>query len=143
MTPIVYSDGYRVASAVAAVTFSPTRENSNGATKNRTESSVKILMARLEADAWVSFTQAGAYRQFIADLVAQAGSTVTASISPLDIQPTSLPSADAAQVAKNQKASQLILEWLAEDSGYDEEVWPILQKSIEENRLSYRSRFHE
>jgi hypothetical protein len=49
---------------------------------------------------------------------------------------------NAVQQAKNQAAKQLILAWLAEDSSYDEEVWPVLQKSIEENRLSDRKRFH-
>ena len=36
----------------------------------------------------------------------------------------------------------LVEKWLSEDDGYDAEVWPVIQKDIEENRLSDRSRFH-
>ena len=38
---------------------------------------------------------------------------------------------------------KLLDAWLADDSGYDERVWPHLKKTIEENRLSYRKRFDE
>ena len=40
-------------------------------------------------------------------------------------------------------ATQLIAEWLADESGYDEKNWSIVKKAIEENRLSYRRRFGE
>jgi hypothetical protein len=36
---------------------------------------------------------------------------------------------------------KLVDQWLAEDDGYDQEVWPIIRQDIEENRLSDRSRF--
>jgi len=49
----------------------------------------------------------------------------------------------ARQTAKNQAAIQLIDQWLADESGYDEEAWPILKQTIEENRLSTRKRFHD
>jgi hypothetical protein len=38
---------------------------------------------------------------------------------------------------------RLLDSWLADESGYDERVWPRLKKSIEENRLSSRRRFDE
>lgn len=38
---------------------------------------------------------------------------------------------------------KLVEQWLAEDDGYDQEVWPIIRQDIEENRLSDRSRFHD
>ena len=38
---------------------------------------------------------------------------------------------------------KLVEQWLAEDDGYDQEVWPIIRQDIEDNRLSDRSRFHE
>jgi hypothetical protein len=44
---------------------------------------------------------------------------------------------------KNQAARLLIQEWMADESGYDEEVWPIVRQSIEANRTSYRNRFSE
>ncbi len=34
-------------------------------------------------------------------------------------------------------------EWLADESGYDEKVWPELKESIERNRLSRRKRFRD
>ena len=37
----------------------------------------------------------------------------------------------------------LIKSWEDDKSGYDERAWPILQKAIEENRLSSRKRFSE
>jgi len=46
------------------------------------------------------------------------------------------------QIEKNQAVIRLLEEWLADDSGYDEQVWPIVKKDIEENRLSYRKRFN-
>jgi hypothetical protein len=47
----------------------------------------------------------------------------------------------AAQRHKNEAARRLLHEWLADDSGYDEEVWPKVKQLIEENRLSPRKRF--
>ncbi len=53
-----------------------------------------------------------------------------------------LPGSEA-QRQKNQPAISLLRQWLAEDSGYDEAVWPELKRSVEENRLSPRKRFHD
>ena len=47
----------------------------------------------------------------------------------------------AAQRQKNEAARRLLQEWLTDDSGYDEEVWPKVKQIIEENRLSPRKRF--
>ena len=33
--------------------------------------------------------------------------------------------------------------WMEDESGYDERAWPIVKKTIEENRLSPRNRFAE
>jgi len=52
-------------------------------------------------------------------------------------------SGDTEQQEKNQSAKKLILEWLADESGYDEEAWPVLKRAIEENRPSKRKRFDE
>ena len=38
---------------------------------------------------------------------------------------------------------RLIQEWMDDESGYDEEAWPRLKASIEDNRLSYRKRFED
>ncbi len=49
----------------------------------------------------------------------------------------------ALQRAKNEAAIRLLEEWLADESGYDEETWPILKKALEEDRPSYRPRFND
>lgn len=48
-----------------------------------------------------------------------------------------------AQRQKNEAAIRLLREWMADESGYDERVWPIAKRAIEENRTSHRSRFSE
>jgi len=47
----------------------------------------------------------------------------------------------AAQRYKNEAARRLLQEWLADDSGYDEEVWSKVKLFIEEIRLPPRKRF--
>jgi hypothetical protein len=49
----------------------------------------------------------------------------------------------ALQKARNGAAIALLDRWLADDSGYDERVWPIVKKAIEENRPSSRKRFRD
>jgi len=44
------------------------------------------------------------------------------------------------QKEDNEGAIKLLLEWLADDSGYDARVWPQIKQSLEENRLSERRR---
>jgi len=44
---------------------------------------------------------------------------------------------------KARKLGKLLDTWLADESGYDERVWPQLKKAIEENRLSSRKRFDD
>jgi len=36
-----------------------------------------------------------------------------------------------------------VREWLADESGYDEKVFPVLKAELEADRLSYRRRFKE
>jgi hypothetical protein len=42
-----------------------------------------------------------------------------------------------------RKLIKLLDTWLADESGYDERVWPRLKRRIEENRLSPRKRFDD
>lgn len=44
---------------------------------------------------------------------------------------------------RNARALQLVREWLADESGYDEEVFPVLKAELGADRLSYRRRFKE
>ena len=49
----------------------------------------------------------------------------------------------ALQKSRNEAAIALLKRWAADDSGYDERVWPIVKKAIEENRPSSRRRFRD
>ena len=40
------------------------------------------------------------------------------------------------QRIKNEVAKRLLETWMADESGYDERMWEIAKKTIEENRLS-------
>jgi hypothetical protein len=42
-----------------------------------------------------------------------------------------------------EKALALLAEWVADESGYEERVWPELQKRLNEDRLSDRPLFHQ
>jgi hypothetical protein len=42
---------------------------------------------------------------------------------------------------RNARALELLREWLADESGYDEEVFPVLKAELEADRLAYRRRF--
>lgn len=41
----------------------------------------------------------------------------------------------------NVRAIRLLDEWMAEDSGYDEETWPELKEALDRDRPSYRKLF--
>jgi hypothetical protein len=42
----------------------------------------------------------------------------------------------SAQIARNEPALRLLHEWLADDTGYDECAWPVVQQTLVENRPS-------
>jgi hypothetical protein len=60
-----------------------------------------------------------------------------APVKPMTAQTPAAPRGSAEAILK------LVEQWLTEDDGYDEEVWPIIRQDIEENRLSDRSRFYD
>jgi hypothetical protein len=43
--------------------------------------------------------------------------------------------------ARNARAIELLHEWLADESDYDAEVFPVLKAELEADRLAYRRRF--
>lgn len=47
------------------------------------------------------------------------------------------------QRVRNQSAINLLNEWLTDESGYDEQAWPVVRKAIAENALSSRKRFDD
>lgn len=68
--------------------------------------------------------------------------TATNDVASDTLAPSEMNAADrAAQRQKNEAARQILREWLADESGYDEDVWPQVKQIIEDNRLSMRSRF--
>jgi excisionase family DNA binding protein len=40
------------------------------------------------------------------------------------------------QAERNEAARRLLAEWMADESGYDERVWPIVEKLLKENPVS-------
>ncbi len=60
---------------------------------------------------------------------------------PLQEHDASTATGVVTQHQKNKAARRLLQEWLADESGYDEEVWPKVKQIIEANRLSPRKRF--
>lgn len=66
---------------------------------------------------------------------------------PPTLQPAEAENAKSSDIAvqqeKNEAAIELLAEWLADESGYDEETWPKVKQAIEENRLSRRRRFDD
>ena len=86
----------------------------------------------------------GPYQRFVVEMFKQASNSLVIPV-PLSSGPRRREEVSplARQTAKNQAAIQLIDQWLADESGYDEEAWPILKQTIEENRLSTRKRFHD
>ncbi|MFL6212568.1 MAG: hypothetical protein ACJ74J_01610 [Blastocatellia bacterium] len=51
------------------------------------------------------------------------------------------PSSD--QQAKRAACIELLNQWLADESGYDEKTWPKIKNLLEENRTSDRPIFNE
>ena len=45
------------------------------------------------------------------------------------------------RLGNNEAARALLQQWMEDESGYDERVWPQVKQMIEENRLSDRKRF--
>ncbi len=46
--------------------------------------------------------------------------------------------ARAAQLRRNQIAIGLLAEWRADDSGYDEQTWPLVKELLKRHPLSIR-----
>ena len=45
------------------------------------------------------------------------------------------------RMARNQEAAALLREWMADESGYDEEVWPALEQALKEDPIRHLGRF--
>jgi hypothetical protein len=51
------------------------------------------------------------------------------------------PLPPAERMERNLKAAALLREWMADDSGYDEEVWPVLEQALKEDPIRFREDF--
>lgn len=51
------------------------------------------------------------------------------------------PLPPAERMERNLKAAALLREWMADDSGYDEEVWPALEQALKEEPIRFREDF--
>jgi len=50
---------------------------------------------------------------------------------------------EADRKVRAQKLRELLAQWMADESGHDEEMWPKLKEVLEQNRLSSRPLFRE
>jgi hypothetical protein len=51
------------------------------------------------------------------------------------------PLPPAERMERNRKAAALLREWMADDSGYDEEMWPVLEQALKEDPIRFREDF--
>lgn len=102
-----------------------------------------ILIDEVTLGEW-ALSGPGPYQRLVVEMFKQASNSLVIPV-PLSsgLRRREEISSLTQQTAKNQAAIQLIDQWLADESGYDEEAWPILKQTIEENRLSARKRFHD
>ncbi len=63
--------------------------------------------------------------------------------SEKQVEPADLTSISSLRLGDNEAARALLRQWMEDESGYDEKVWPLVKEIIEENRLSERKRFAE
>jgi len=77
---------------------------------------------------------------FFTSLAFQSGSTLPVSIAYLATSSMLVPEIPQVQT-KVERAVEALDEWLADESGYDEETWPELKRSLDEHRLSERRLF--
>jgi len=92
-----------------------------------TRSGKSWLIRRRDLDAW----QVNGHRRknSAADLESAAATTP--------------PALSAEQRERAQKLKRVLREWMADESGHDEEMWPKLKAVLEEDRLSSRKLFRE
>lgn len=58
-------------------------------------------------------------------------------------RPMQTEEAAAEQRRRAEVVRQVLSAWLADESGYDERVWPEVKRGLEENRTSSRPLFRE
>jgi hypothetical protein len=56
---------------------------------------------------------------------------------------TQAEDSSSSQRSKRAACIELLNQWLADESGYDEATWPKIKDLLEENRISNRSLFNK
>ena len=51
------------------------------------------------------------------------------------------PLTPAERMERSFKAAALLRKWMADDSGYDEDVWPALEQALKEDPIRFREDF--
>lgn len=92
-----------------------------------TRSGKSWLIRRRDLDAWQ--VNGHRHKNSAAGLVSAAATTP--------------PALSAEQRERAQKLKRVLREWMADESGHDEEMWPKLKAVLEEDRLSSRKLFRE
>ncbi len=59
------------------------------------------------------------------------------------VERPSAPPKGRVQRQRNAEARRLLHAWLADDSGYDEEAWPCLERDLGVNRSGHRRLFRD
>lgn len=98
--------------------------------------------ARALVESGGSVSWAGLTRRLLNALLDQAGAAASGFSIIVHAPPAQAEFAEAPVPKGSALATlRLVEKWLAEDDGYDATAWPVIQQRIQENRLSYRSRF--
>ena len=45
------------------------------------------------------------------------------------------------RLKRNRQAAALLRKWMADDSGYDEQVWPVVEQTLKEDPIRLRENF--
>lgn len=103
----------------------------------------EALVTRLEQDGWISVSNAGSLRHVLNRMFDQAQNAVSGFfLGPRSTQTTAIRPMASPTRGSPEALLKLVEKWLAEDKGYDANVWPVIWEDIEEYRLSDRDRFH-
>ena len=110
----------------------PTHQGNGDKAEREHSRTLHRVMRSAAEDTWVSLSNPGAFVAVLSDMLGQSASSVAVSLPPIGAQvaePEQTP-----PPAKNAEAIALLRKWLADESGYDETVWPEIERAIEENR---------
>lgn len=135
-----------------SITLSSMYSSGSGADGNNSNANIGVsiqdanwvnnaLFQRVNPDDWVSVSSLGIAAGIFHRMLEQTANAISAF--PFAIPPGPVNHESSPEQQKNHAAIALLDEWLSEPGEYDEKAWPILKKSIDENRLSTRHRFSE